>query len=162
MAEPPGANADAAIAWSPEFEVGHKELDRQHFGLVEAVNAVYRAAKDPSARKEVGRLLDGVLDLTRDHFKHENSVLLQIGRGPIPMNTDRLAFIVAVADAVLDQHVASHARAFRDLASIAGEARKAIEAGAPLLAADLKEWFVNHMAVHDARLRPIFAAVRRG
>jgi hemerythrin len=148
------------IAWSDRFAVGHKELDSEHACLVETVNAIYRAAADSSQCEKVYLLLDELLTLTTEHFKHENSVMRQIGSRPIPLNVDRLSFIAAVADAQIDTHISGHSHALRDLHSIIGEIRKTVNGGACHLSSDLIEWFVVHMTEHDAQLKPIFAALK--
>ena len=147
------------IAWSTEFAVGHKELDSEHLRLVETVNAIYDAAGTASGRKKVDKRLDELSKLAADHFKHENSLLLQISRSPIPSNVERLDFVAAVADAVLDRHIGEHARGLRALDLIIRDMRIAIEKNA--LNHDLKDWLLEHMTVHDARLKPIFSALKR-
>jgi hemerythrin len=149
------------IVWSEQFEVGHKDLDGEHQRLVMAVNAIYLAAGDPSKCNKVNFLLDELMRITVEHFKHENSILLQIGRRPVALDADRVAFIAAVADAILDQHIASRSNAFHQLSSIIGDIRKAVSGGTRDLDQDLAEWFVNHMSVHDARLKPIFVVLAR-
>jgi hemerythrin len=145
------------IIWSDAFKVGHDQLDEEHRRFVELINTIYIAATKRWARSEVNPLLDGLLYLADQHFKHENSVLLTISRRPIPGGVDKSAFILATAAARLDKHIASHAKIRPRLTMIVHNVRVALLDAKPNMSSELKDWFIDHATTHDAYLKPIFA-----
>lgn len=148
------------VGWSQEFAIGHLDLDNEHRRLVDAVNTIYGAtsAFGPGV---LSRLLDELLHLVREHFRHENTLLLQIKHSPIPTNIDQQTFLRAAADADLDQHIANHSLGLRQLSAIIHNIRVAIEQGKFEINSELKEWLIKHMTGDDAHLKPMFAALKQ-
>jgi hemerythrin len=156
-----GAIDVTQIVWSNAFEVGHEGLDSEHRRLVDLINAIYAAGSVLWSRNKVGSLLDDLSNAVRQHFRNENSILLNIGRRPIPSNVERLSFIKVVVDAALDKHIASHAQTLPQLRSILANIRSELDATEPHFNSDLSNWFIEHATVYDAHLRQIFEALKR-
>jgi hemerythrin len=149
------------IVWSDSFEIGHGQLDQEHRRFVELINTIYIAGMSRWARNDVNSLLDGLLYLADQHFKHENSVLITIGRSPIPSGVNKSAFILATAAAAFDKHIASHAKIRPRLGVIVKNIRSELRDAKPKLSSELKDWFVDHATTHDAYLKPIFELLNR-
>ena len=156
-----GAAGVTRIVWCEAFAVGHEGLDSEHRRLVDLINVIYAAGSVLWSRNKVGSLLDDLSNAVRQHFRNENSILLNIGRRPIPSNVGRLSFIQVVVDAELDRHIASHAQTLPKLRSIIGDIRSELDMTEPHFNSDLSDWFIEHATVYDAHLRPIFEALKR-
>lgn len=149
------------IIWSDSFKVGHAQLDEEHKRFVELINTIYIAGNSRWACNEMNPLLDGLVFLADQHFKHENAVLIAINKSPIPSGVNKSAFILATAAAALDRHIASHARILPKLGIIVKNIRLELDNARPNLSAELKDWFVDHATMHDAYLKPIFALLNK-
>lgn len=149
------------LEWSEQYAVGHESLDNEHRHLVDLINAIYKAGGSLPNHSELNPLLRNLLDLAGKHFRHENSILLQINSSPIPSGIDRNVLIKAIIEAAFDKHIESHARMLPQLGSIVRGIRKELDSADPLLSTRLKDWFIEHATTHDAYLRPVFRALNR-
>jgi hemerythrin len=149
------------IIWSDSFKVGHAQLDEEHKRFVELINTVYIAGSSRWARNEMNPLLDGLVFLADQHFKHENSVLMAINKSPIPSGVNKSAFILATAAAAIDKHIASHAKIRPRLGVIVKNIRSELRDAKPKLSSELKDWFIDHATKYDAYLKPIFELLNK-
>ena len=65
----------AFLNWTDKYSTGVKEIDRQHMGLVNALNELHAAMMKGQAAAVTGPLLQKVLDYTRDHFSWEENMM---------------------------------------------------------------------------------------
>jgi len=72
------------MAWSPIFETGLAQVDRQHHALVDLVNqaAPHLALDDAAARRAVGQLLDNLTQYAVIHFRDEERLMAEHGLAP--------------------------------------------------------------------------------
>jgi hemerythrin-like metal-binding protein len=69
----------AFLNWTEKFSTGVKEIDRQHMGLVDALNELHAAMMKGHAGTVTGPLLQKLLDYTHDHFSWEENMLSGAG-----------------------------------------------------------------------------------
>jgi hemerythrin len=146
----------ARLMWSDDFKLGHKHLDDEHRLFADLINVIYSGASFAWLRPKLNLLLDDVHHLAEQHFGHENVVLSKINRSPLLLHVDRLPFIQAVVKADIDQHIANHAEALKDLRAIISNTRRELAGLAPSLSSELGDWLTRHMKVHDAPLKAVF------
>jgi len=144
-----------ALAWSDSFAVGHDELDAQHRGLVDAINAVEAAVRQRQGPAPLSRALTALREAAAEHIRRENALLWEIGTGTHEALKGRARtphFLKAMAEAAFEEHVAKHDELLARLdAILVGPAEALTEA--------LKTWFVDHAIKHDLHLKAIFQAV---
>lgn len=79
-APPPSAGVQdlphaVALEWSPRLMVGEVSIDTQHKRLVGLFNELNEALHKEGGEKEIGRVLDDLLEYTQFHFAHEASLM---------------------------------------------------------------------------------------
>lgn len=65
--------------WGDEYKVNVRELDAQHFKLVELVNNLDKAIIEGTEAGSVGTTLNGLLDYTAYHLIFEEKILKMYG-----------------------------------------------------------------------------------
>jgi hemerythrin-like metal-binding protein len=119
----------SVFLWSPEFELGHEQMDRTHHEFGDLVNFL-AAASDA----EVLTRLDEFLAHTDAHFAQESRWMKASGFPP------------------LHCHEGEHGRVLE----VAQEVRERVVAGdlemARVLAREMPDWFRDHAATMDAAL----------
>lgn len=123
------------VAWSPELSLRHEELDRQHrglFQLLEAADVALRAGAVPDARRTLAAFCDAMLDHTVEEGR-----LMEASLFP-----DR------------ERHQAAHDTFLADLQQLQAELQ--VTGPSPDLGEWLRvrvvEWLRFHIAVNDAKL----------
>ena len=127
--------------WSPIYETGVAEIDRQHMRLMDYVNEMFDALVADRGEVVVDRILDELITYTKDHFDYEEELLRRGG------------------DDDVEAHIAGHRALMRAVEGLR-ERRQAGDAavdGATLNL--LRGWLVGHIRDDDAGRAP---AVRRG
>jgi hemerythrin-like metal-binding protein len=132
------------LPWDDAFSVGHRALDKEHRLLVGIINKIHAAEQIDNSHEEICVLANKFEFTTIGHFRHENSVLhLELSR--------------KMPASLINEHMAEHAVALSDLKSIIQNHCTGIIM-ARSLSVDLKNWFVAHIAGHDAHIRDIVQA----
>lgn len=62
--------------WSKQLSVGVFELDEEHQQLFIMLNALHAATKEKNRDQELGQLLDDTLHYLKQHFLHEETLML--------------------------------------------------------------------------------------
>ena len=127
------------LPWCDAFAVGHSALDEEHRALVKLINDVHAVEQVDNSYEKLYALASKLEFATIEHFRHENYVL-------------RLELAEKLPASQITEHMAEHAVALGDLKSIIRNHRRRLSSS---LSADLKNWFVNHTAGHDAHIREI-------
>jgi hemerythrin-like metal-binding protein len=70
---------DVLFKWDDSFRVGVDEVDRQHHRLVELVNELHREMSGRRGTEALGRILEGVVDYTKNHFAYEEKLMREHG-----------------------------------------------------------------------------------
>src|SRR5689334_18926878 len=109
--------AGPLIAWTEDFAVGHGVLDGEHLALVDSINAIHAAECAQMTFDQLRPLLDLLIGQTVKHFQHENSILRNIGKRPLP-EVNTLAFIGFVTRAAIEEHALGHGPSLVKLKSI--------------------------------------------
>jgi len=68
----------ALLSWSDHYSVGVKAIDKQHEGLVNALNDLHAAMISGQARTVTGPLLHKLVSYTRDHFAAEETMMSSV------------------------------------------------------------------------------------
>ncbi|MBA4383489.1 MAG: hemerythrin [Anaerolinea sp.] len=67
----------AFLAWKAEYSVGNEKLDQQHQMLVELINKLHEAMKAGKAGKEIGLIVDEMVEYTKFHFGTEEKLMAE-------------------------------------------------------------------------------------
>ncbi|MGA3080077.1 MAG: bacteriohemerythrin [Terracidiphilus sp.] len=65
----------ALFTWGPKYSVGVDTIDKQHQGLVEALNELHAAMIKGQANAVTGPLLQKLVKYTREHFATEERMM---------------------------------------------------------------------------------------
>jgi hemerythrin len=65
----------AFYEWQDSFSVGVKEMDDQHKKLIAILNHLHDAMKSGKAAKEIGLIIDEMVDYTKFHFTAEEKLM---------------------------------------------------------------------------------------
>jgi hemerythrin-like metal-binding protein len=69
------AQQEKLIEWSPQFDVGIEEINRQHQRLIYIANELYRIQQRGGDRQAVERLLSSLINYTATHFSYEELLM---------------------------------------------------------------------------------------
>jgi hemerythrin len=64
--------------WHENLSVGNKFIDGDHRHLIDLVNQLYDAIDKGRAESVAGRVLDELIQYTKEHFKREEAVMQRI------------------------------------------------------------------------------------
>jgi hemerythrin len=59
------------MEWEDRMSVGVREIDAEHRHLVDMLNQLFDAMQRGEGRDKLGEILDGLVEYTDAHFKHE-------------------------------------------------------------------------------------------
>ena len=147
------------LKWMKGYAVGHAGLDAEHRHLVASINEIYSAELATPDINRIGILLDAFKFAAKKHLEHENSAMREISAGARNFQANRLAFLGAMSDAVIDEHIAEHALALRRLDLIIRAFYLDACCSEQRLSNALRDWFVEHAVKYDAHLKAVFQAV---
>ncbi len=147
------------IAWSEALAVGHRELDAQHSRLVELMNEIHAAERAKQALHQLAPLLSTLRLAMEDHLRHENAVMREISERAKSSHAKHTAYLKAMSDAVIHEHIAEHAQTLSKLDAILHVHRSGTGPAQSTLAHDLKIWFLEHAIKYDAHLKAVFQAM---
>jgi hemerythrin len=120
--------------WKDDYSVGVKVMDQQHKRLVALVNELFEAMQRGSGNQGAAKVLRGLLDYTRTHFRTEEDL----------MKAHSYPGFVA------------HKKQHDDLTEQTMDLSKAAQEGRLTVAIDtskfLKEWLATHIMGSDKLL----------
>jgi hemerythrin len=147
------------IPWSESFMVGHKELDAEHYQLIEAINKICAAVQAKQTPNQLKPLLIALELATEDHFKHENSIMREISNRAKSSKTKNLAELQVMSETVINKHIIEHAQSRSKLESIIHTYLSGAAKAESTLNNNLKSWFLDHAIEYDAPLKTVFQAM---
>lgn len=62
-----------SVEWKEEYSVCVKEIDDQHKNLVKIINKLYKSIYSEVIKKELGKILDELIEFAQIHFATEES-----------------------------------------------------------------------------------------
>jgi hemerythrin-like metal-binding protein len=121
----------AFLELSADLLVDNKFIDSDHAKLVQLVNDFNSALATGKANGEIGRVLDVLVDYTREHFAREESEMARI----------------KYAQAITHKH--EHSKLLHDVRRLSED----FENGRKMMSLEvskfLKDWLVNHIMKTD-------------
>ncbi len=121
------------FVWSPQFSVGHPELDSQHRHLMKITNRLIALSRDPSpSAMHYDHLLEEIGEYLRLHLLYE----------------ERLMSSIDYPD--LNRHRNGHAQIMIKMSAYlaAGKVKQL-----PEVVAFMREWLLEHILVEDMKLK---------
>lgn len=146
------------LMWMEGYAVGHVGLDAEHRRLVASINEIYFAELGKRGADQISAMLDVFRFAAEEHLEHENSAMREIGERARHSKANQLAFLRAMSDAVIDEHIAEHALALRQLDLIISAFRLDADCSEQKLSYALRDWFGEHAIKYDAHLKAVFQA----
>jgi hemerythrin len=67
------------FTWSPQIAVGIAQVDQEHRGLFDAINAFHDAMLAGQGSDALADLLTKLIEYTKTHFRHEEEMLRKYG-----------------------------------------------------------------------------------
>jgi hemerythrin len=91
--------------------------------------------------------------LAVEHFKHENTLLRELGYLATRLQGSLSAITNIISVSAVNEHCADHARALLQLESIIRTSDCGAESNLGNLGKMLMDWFIEHALEHDTDLR---------
>ncbi len=124
----------AIVHWNDGFLVGIPSIDRQHQGLFELMNRLYRGYREKVERERLQPVLDELIALAKRHLADEEALMEKAGYSD------------------LESHKATHRKLLDDLDRHVGDYRERRDNESLLtLLWFLKSWLVDHIYRVDKR-----------
>ena len=140
------------LVWTKEYAIGHAGLDAEHHQLVNAINEVCSVEYAGCKLDELRPLLKVLTILAVEHFKHENTLLRELGCLATHLQGTSSAIKNIISVSAVNEHCADHARALLQLESIIRTSDCYTESNRGI-GKLLIDWFTEHALEHDADLR---------
>jgi len=67
------------MEWNEKLSVGVASIDAEHKRLVGMLNELYDAMQARHSQEALGKVLDGLINYTASHFKHEETLFARTG-----------------------------------------------------------------------------------
>lgn len=141
------------LVWNEEYSIGHTGLDAEHRQLVDMINQVCAVEQAGGVADELTPLLEALVILAVEHFKHENTLLRELSWLAVPLQEGHPAIKSVISASAANEHCAEHARALLQLQSINRASDCIGNANQSPLGKTLIDWFTEHTLGHDAVLR---------
>lgn len=124
------------IKWSEKYELGIKEVDNQHKGLVIIINELFTFMSEGKAKDNLESIFEHLTDYTKKHFFTEEAMMIKYA---YPDYT---------------QHKQEHTKFIEKLTSLKddfshGKATVSLE-----ILNFLKDWLLNHIQITDKKYVP--------
>ncbi|MBL0612460.1 bacteriohemerythrin [Aeromonas jandaei] len=103
-------DSEDIVHWSEAFRVHVDEVDRQHIGLFDAMNQLYRAIQDGNNSEQVKQRLDRLVGLAKQHLLDEEKLMERAGYSQL--SAHKGVHIKLLQD--MDRHLNSFARSEPD------------------------------------------------
>ncbi|SHJ07029.1 hemerythrin-like metal-binding domain protein [Malonomonas rubra DSM 5091] len=128
---PAGKQGGLRIDWSDSLATGIPIVDRQHQGLIELINRLFKCMQDGGDRMLLGQIIDELVDYTVNHFRTEEDLM---------QKTHYKDF-------------QAHKQTHDNFVGQVGEYMQKLKDGERLAAADvykfLKDWLISHIEKQD-------------
>jgi hemerythrin len=126
----------AFMTWNDKLSVGVQTLDAQHTVLIETLNDLHAAMMKGQARAVAGKILDNLIEYTRDHFAAEEAMMEQTKYPEFPA------------------HCAKHRELTKQVEDYVARLEKGdITLGVHLLTF-LSDWLTKHIQGEDQKYGP--------
>ncbi len=127
--------------WSPIYETGVAEIDRQHQRLMAYVNEMFDALVAGRGETVVDRILDELIVYTKEHFTFEEEMLRRGDDDDVGPHIARHQALLHTVEGLRSRRAAGDVRVDGDTLGL------------------LRDWLVTHIRDDDAGRA---SAVRRG
>ncbi len=121
------------MEWSPKFELGIPDIDKQHQRWLEILNNFYEKMDNNEMTENLKILIGEVLEYTNYHFKEEETFM----------------------DSIHYPEIESHKKRHIDVINTIQEYQKKAETGKIIismtLTSELKNWFKEHILIEDKK-----------
>ncbi len=122
--------------WNPSYSVGSEEIDVQHQTLFRLAGELHAAMITGQGRNAMARVLDRLVDYTRVHFAHEETLMRDCGY------------------AEFAAHKTEHDALTKEVMRFQGEFLAGRATMTVQLMQFLKNWLTTHIAGSDAKFVP--------
>ncbi len=124
------------IEWSRSYSVGVTQMDNEHKRLIDIINNLYAAMRSGRSHEAIGSVLDELIDYTKTHFAHEESLMQKTGYEGF--DTQKRSHVELVNQALEIQ------KKFRNGTALGQE-----------VMTFLKNWLINHIQGLDKQYGPV-------
>lgn len=129
------------MEWNDKLSVGIAPIDRQHQKLVGMLNTLYDGVQAGHGKDVLGKVLDGLIAYTVDHFSFEEKLFAQTG------------YPASAA------HIKEHEDLKRQVLEVQAKYKSGAAATLSLEVMNfLKNWLVKHIQGSDKRYGPHLVA----
>jgi hemerythrin-like metal-binding protein len=121
----------AFISWRSEYEIGVRQVDAEHRKLFDLVNEYYDQHMHGASRKEIERILNGLVAYAEEHFQNEEAIMEEYGYPKIEDHRKQHADLFTSIFAITERLLNEPAKADRETLSF------------------LKKWLRDHIVQDD-------------
>lgn len=122
------------IEWKPEYSVGNKEVDHEHYELIALINSLHENISEGADRDKIVTGLGEIYAQIAAHFALEEKIMRAAGY------------------AEYEPHKADHESLLDQLIDIIDAVELDGRYDEVELSTSLERWFSDHFRTHDARL----------
>jgi hemerythrin len=69
----------ALMEWTPQMQIGIKQIDSEHKKLVLLINQLFEAMQKGAGHEALGQILTGLINYTATHFAYEEKLFAETG-----------------------------------------------------------------------------------
>ena len=121
----------AFISWRSDYEIGVRQVDAEHRKLFDMVNEYYDKHLHGSDRKEIERILNGLVAYAEEHFQNEEAIMEECGYPRLEDHRKQHADLFTSIFAITERLLNEPAKADRETLSF------------------LKKWLRDHIVQDD-------------
>jgi hemerythrin len=127
----------ALMEWNEKLSVGVAAIDAEHKKLVSMLNALYDGIQAKHSKEALGHVLDGLINYTASHFKHEETLFAKTGY------------------AAAAEHKKEHDDLTRQVLEVKKKYQEGTSAALPIEVMNfLRKWLLTHIQGSDKKYGP--------
>ncbi|MFO7828375.1 MAG: bacteriohemerythrin [Bacteroidales bacterium] len=124
------------IEWNDTYELGIKEIDNQHKGLVILINELFELMSQGKAKNHLEDIFSHLTDYTKKHFFAEEKLM------------------VKYAYQGFDEHKAEHQKFIEKLSAFKNDFSQGKTTLSLEILNFLRDWLLNHIQITDQQYVP--------
>jgi len=121
----------AFLSWRKDYEVGVAQIDAEHHGLFDLINAFHDTRARGDSRREVALVLNRLVAYAEEHFQHEEKLMSENGYPNLEMHREQHGELVASIFAINERLAADTVKASTEILPF------------------IKNWLVEHIVKND-------------
>lgn len=119
------------LSWRSDYEIGVAQIDAEHRGLLDLINAFHEKSAQGASQSEIAQLLNRLVAYAEEHFQHEEKVMSDNGYPRLEQHREQHVKLVTSIFAINERFVTQSTRASAETLQF------------------IKGWLFDHIIQHD-------------